>query len=83
MIGLDVLNHHVAKHGRRKGNFMKATIKIEMDNAAFSDEPGYELSRILRELARDVECDGFSTRLNLRDLNGNVVGRFTVTGKRN
>jgi len=59
---------------------MKATISIEMDNAAF-DPHGAELARILRELADRVEgratADGQS--YNLRDANGNRVGELSVT----
>ncbi len=53
-------------------------IIIETDNAAFGDDPGDELARILRRLA-DLYANG---RLNadithespLRDANGNTVG---------
>lgn len=56
---------------------MKATITIQMDNAAFADEPATELARILRNLAERIE-EG-STESRLRDINGNHVGQFTIT----
>jgi hypothetical protein len=59
---------------------MTATIRIEMDNAAFEDTPMLELGRILRELARSVETLGRDTETRLRDVNGNTVGEFSVQG---
>ena len=56
---------------------MNAKIQITMNNAAF-DEPATELARILRELADDVE-QGQGAK-NLRDINGNKVGSFEITG---
>lgn len=56
---------------------MHATIKIQMDNAAFSEGPATELARILRQLADDVEQGG-SERETLRDYNGNKVGEFNI-----
>lgn len=56
---------------------MHATLKIEMDNAAFTDSPGIELARILRELAEAVE-NGADYKV-LRDGNGNRVGVFGIT----
>lgn len=55
---------------------MKATIQIQMDNAAFDDEPATELARILRKLAEKIEQG--SDRENLRDHNGNRVGEFLI-----
>lgn len=56
---------------------MRASIKIDMDNAAF-EEPGYELARILRELAQKCE-DGWKSG-PLHDINGNRVGTFKIVG---
>ncbi len=55
---------------------MKATIKIQMDNAAFSDDPLAELARILKDLSKHIEqgCDG----RRLMDSNGNHVGEFSI-----
>jgi hypothetical protein len=62
---------------------MKATITVAMDNAAFGDEPNWELARILRELAHRIH-DNTPTAINgteLRDVNGNYVGQIKYTGK--
>ena len=61
---------------------MKATIKIQMDNAAFDGNPGWQLAEILRELVRSLEsgcswAPGDSK--NLRDSNSNRVGEMTIT----
>lgn len=59
---------------------MKATIRINMDNDAFAESWGYELSRILKQLADNViEETNPDYESNLRDTNGNKVGIFTVT----
>ena len=61
---------------RSKGEAVKATIIIRMDNAAFEEEPATEISRILRDLAERVELgSGYE---NLRDINGNTVGTFRI-----
>jgi hypothetical protein len=57
---------------------MNATIEIEMNNAAFTDAPAYELARILRRLADHVDDGGVCTPL--RDSNGNTVGQFNLAG---
>lgn len=57
---------------------MNAHIKVAMDNAAFADFPASELGRILRKLADEIEADGPDS-LILRDINGNVVGSFTLS----
>lgn len=56
---------------------MEATVKVEMDNAAFEDAPATELGRILRKLADEVENDGASF-VRLMDSNGNKVGTFII-----
>ncbi len=65
---------------------MKARIDINMDGAAFADQPLDELHRILWELCgrikrREVinESD-IHGPLALRDINGNKVGKLTITG---
>ena len=61
---------------------MKATIKIEMDNAAFEDgNAGAELARILGELAAKVSRVEITPGRGwaLFDVNGNKVGTFEVT----
>ena len=65
---------------------MHCTVKVRMDNAAFSDGPGAELARILREVADEVEGglhDASQVRhgpweVSLRDTNGNRVGEMVV-----
>jgi hypothetical protein len=65
------------------------TLTIECDNQAF-EEPGRELARILRDVARSVEDlqDGrtLSDRMGgmvfrLRDINGNTVGSWSFDGE--
>lgn len=62
---------------------MKATIDISMDNAAFEENGGAELARILRKYANyvkdyatlnDVDCNH-----DLVDINGNKVGTVKIT----
>jgi len=61
---------------------MKATITINMDNAAFEDDREGELSRILHVLANQiVHGDDPLRQRTLRDSNGNAVGEFAVSGK--
>ena len=58
---------------------MKATIYIQMDNAAFEDEnAGLELADILEDLAKHIR--GGDTERRLSDCNGNYVGTFKITG---
>jgi hypothetical protein len=59
---------------------MKATITVKMDNEAFTDAPGYELARILRECATLVADGGYGHELTakLRDINGNTVGEVKI-----
>jgi len=57
---------------------MKITIDIKTDNAAF-EENDIELDKILHGAVAKIGSghrDG-----NLRDSNGNAVGKFKVTGK--
>lgn len=58
---------------------MKATIKIQMDNAAFDDN-GSELARILRSLAEDIDRRALMSgdRFGATDRNGNRVGDLKV-----
>jgi len=66
---------------------MKAHIEIKMDNAVFEDAGhSHELARMLRELANRLERDDKLAELcqhggrhNLRDVNGNTVGKLVVT----
>lgn len=68
---------------------MKLTIEIDMDGAAFEDNP-YEIERVLATVGQRVrwsrrEQDGpvitydqYPDR-RVKDVNGNTVGRFTIT----
>lgn len=51
---------------------------INTGNAAFGDEAeaGFEVARILRELADRIE-NGIEDETSLFDVNGNCVGRAT------
>ena len=56
---------------------MQIKIIINCENEAFSDLPGMEVSRILRELC-DEMLYGVPKDKILRDVNGNTVGAFIV-----
>jgi len=58
---------------------MKITIDIKTDNAAFGEGYHEELNRILSKTIHAIVND--TRDGNLRDLNGNAVGKFTVKGK--
>lgn len=62
---------------------MTLKITIEMDNAAFSDDPQGEPSRILDHLAKAILMDNFhlapgNNPMMLRDINGNIVWKAQV-----
>lgn len=62
----------------------KMVLEIEMDNAAFDDEPMTETARILRKLATDLEWNGGPVTgdfYSLSDVNGNLVGWAKLYGK--
>ena len=48
------------------------TIKIETDNAAFTDDAGQEVARILRDIADDYASNGYAKE-TYNDINGNKV----------
>lgn len=53
----------------------KMQIEINADNAAFDDEPSYEIARILRDLAKRIETNGcHDATFSLYDVNGNKCG---------
>ena len=63
------------------------TLSIKCSGFAFDDETGAvthesaapELARILRDVAYRIEDgDSFDTFRNCIDINGNVVGKFTM-----
>ncbi len=53
---------------------MKVEIEIACDNAAFEPEPEFEVARILRKYADQIERSG-EVACPLMDYNGNRVGR--------
>jgi hypothetical protein len=60
---------------------MKCQIRIDMDNSAFGDTAGVELSRILTQIAAehyDLGRDCIEEK-TLRDYNGNIVGKLEIT----
>lgn len=62
---------------------MNATIRINLDNAAFDGPNGpAELARILAQLALTIEYnDSFDGPIPLRDVNGNTVGQCTFSSE--
>lgn len=56
---------------------MSVTIKIKTENAAFDgDDKPYEIARILREIAAQIEHG--NTSGTARDANGDAVGTYKV-----
>lgn len=55
---------------------MSFTLRIEIDNDAFVEDPHAEVSRLLRVAAGKVD-EGNRTGI-LLDINGNLVGEFTM-----
>ena len=60
---------------------MNITITLNTDNAAFEDDPGAEVARILKRLAGELEGVTLDAGdyAKLLDSNGNTVGRYAVT----
>ena len=55
---------------------MKYVIEIDCENAAFEEEPAREIVRILRHVADQLAWEYVPHDvIQLRDLNGNRVGR--------
>ena len=52
----------------------KFSLHLDTDNAAFDDDVGYEVARILRDIADKVERDGEDACLPIMDINGNRIG---------
>ena len=58
---------------------MHCSVIIRMDNATFEDNPGAELSRMLRDVAEVAAGDVFLAEpMRLYDANGSAVGWFAV-----
>jgi hypothetical protein len=70
---------HAAQYG---GDNMKLTIEIQMDNAAFDEDPSAEACRILRLLVERLDGHpNFSPGHGqpLHDINGNKVGWAVIS----
>ena len=61
---------------------MRFVLTVDMDNAAFEDAPGYELSRILGQVHHQAQTEGarafMGAGMFLRDSNGNTVGEARI-----
>lgn len=56
------------------------SIELRTGNAAFADNgEKYELARILRKLADDIESYGEMASERLKDINGNTCGAVSFT----
>lgn len=53
------------------------TLSIRSDNAAFADNAGAEVARILRAVADSIAA-GVEGHFHLLDMNGNGVGRAVL-----
>lgn len=63
---------------------MQCRLTVNMDNAAFGDNPteaGYELMRILEECRTRIGLEGVADR-SIRDCNGNTVGTVSYHPQR-
>lgn len=59
---------------------MRFTLTFDADNAAFETDPDSAAADVLRRTANVVACRGtFDGEGNVRDANGNTVGRWTFT----
>lgn len=54
------------------------TLELTTGNAAFADDEGAEVARILKALALDFAISGLRAETVLRDANGNPVGTARV-----
>lgn len=61
----------------------KVVITVNLQNSAFSECPGAELAKILRELADKVEYmdSDLGNEISLRDTNGNRVGNMVAVSE--
>ena len=58
---------------------MNVTITVNMDNAAFGDTAEDQKDELSRILTTAMDKFNGSDDVTLRDFNGNVVGKLTVT----
>ena len=59
----------------------KIRITIAVDNAAFEEDGGAEVARILEALAVKYLENGVHLSTTIRDSNGNRVGHASLEGK--
>lgn len=59
---------------------MKFECKIDMDNDAFVHDPHFELSKIIKKVAREVDCFAYSQAQSktIWDSNGNRIGIWKI-----
>ena len=58
---------------------MKFDCIINMDNAAFADDQHFELSKIIKRIAREVDEFAYSERTKtIWDTNGNKIGTWEI-----
>ena len=55
------------------------TLTIRTANAAFENFPGFELARLLREIADSIEETTDDDASVIRDINGHRVGQWNFT----
>ena len=66
-------------HNVQKGYTMKFDCIINMDNDAFSDDQHFELSKIIKRIAREVDEFAYSERTKtIWDTNGNKIGTWEI-----
>lgn len=53
-------------------------LTIHTTNAAFEDDPGLEVARILEELSTQLAYSGTSAYGAVYDINGNGVGTYVL-----
>lgn len=62
--------------------FHKLVVEIKLENAAFDEDPSFEVSRILSDLAKRIRKDGMDQLVDrditVMDVNGNSVGRCGI-----
>jgi hypothetical protein len=76
---LKVLGVGLYRNADKRGNAVKLTIELKLDNDAFTPDWTIEASAILKRLADRklpmfMEFAGVGTPLTLMDTNGNAVG---------
>tara|TARA_R110002072_G_scaffold275984_1_gene437169 strand:- start:3 stop:188 length:186 start_codon:yes stop_codon:yes gene_type:complete len=61
---------------------MKFDCIINMDNDAFADDQHFELSRIIKKIASEVNEFAYSERTKtIWDINGNKIGTWEIKGE--